>query len=201
MSITKCLLLLFLLFGLSVNLETAAASSLIVNGSFETGDFTGWTIGANPSFTPAVGAIQVEDGTYSAEIAGYSSNPDTLSQTVADTSGQSYELSFWRYVTIGTPTNSFVVTWNGIQVYSELNVGASSAFQQIVRSVVGTGSDALVFTVANDPGLTYLDNVSLTSTAVTPLPSALPLFASGVGILGLLGWRRKRKKVAAMAAA
>jgi hypothetical protein len=27
----------------------------------------------------------------------------------------------------------------------------------------------------------------------TPLPSALPLFATGIGGLGLLGWRRKRK--------
>jgi hypothetical protein len=27
----------------------------------------------------------------------------------------------------------------------------------------------------------------------TPLPAALPLFASGTGLLGFLGWRRKRK--------
>ena len=41
-----------------------------------------------------------------------------------------------------------------------------------------------------------------TRTAVTapavPLPAALPLFATGLGMMGLLGWRRKRKaKVAA----
>jgi hypothetical protein len=30
-------------------------------------------------------------------------------------------------------------------------------------------------------------------TAVTPLPAALPLFATGLGGLALLGWRRKRK--------
>jgi hypothetical protein len=34
----------------------------------------------------------------------------------------------------------------------------------------------------------------------TPLPAALPLFATGLGALGLLGWRRKRK-AAALAAA
>lgn len=33
--------------------------------------------------------------------------------------------------------------------------------------------------------------------ANTPLPAALPLFATGVGALGLLGWRRKRKTAAA----
>jgi hypothetical protein len=32
-----------------------------------------------------------------------------------------------------------------------------------------------------------------------PLPTALPLFATGLGALGLLGWRRK-KKAAALAA-
>ena len=31
----------------------------------------------------------------------------------------------------------------------------------------------------------------------TPLPAALPLFASGLGAMGLLGWRRKRKAQAA----
>ena len=29
--------------------------------------------------------------------------------------------------------------------------------------------------------------------AITPLPAALPLFVTGLGALGLFGWRRKRK--------
>jgi hypothetical protein len=37
-------------------------------------------------------------------------------------------------------------------------------------------------------------------TAITPIPAALPLFASGLGAMGLLGWRRKRKNIAAIAA-
>jgi hypothetical protein len=32
---------------------------------------------------------------------------------------------------------------------------------------------------------------------ITPLPAALPLFVTGLGALGLLGWRRKRKAQAA----
>jgi hypothetical protein len=38
-----------------------------------------------------------------------------------------------------------------------------------------------------------LDDVSVTTT---PLPAALPLFATGLGVLGLLGWRGKRKAAA-----
>ena len=37
---------------------------------------------------------------------------------------------------------------------------------------------------------------TLTVSAETPLPAALPLFATGLAGLGLLGWRRKRKAVA-----
>ena len=37
-------------------------------------------------------------------------------------------------------------------------------------------------------------------TVFTPLPAALPLFATVLGVGGLLGWRRKRKNTAAVAA-
>ena len=53
----------------------------------------------------------------------------------------------------------------------------------------------------NNNGLTIpaqADIQSITiNTATTPLPATLPLFASGLGALGLLGWRRKRKAQAA----
>jgi hypothetical protein len=42
-------------------------------------------------------------------------------------------------------------------------------------------------------------SIPLNGTGVSPvpLPAALPLFATGLGALGLLGWRRKRKAQAA----
>ena len=44
-----------------------------------------------------------------------------------------------------------------------------------------------------------LDDVSVTGPAVseTPVPGAVPLFVTGLGALGLLGWRRNRKPVTA----
>jgi hypothetical protein len=41
--------------------------------------------------------------------------------------------------------------------------------------------------------------VEVTLASTTPLPGALPLFASGLGVIGALGWRRKQKKVATAA--
>jgi hypothetical protein len=39
----------------------------------------------------------------------------------------------------------------------------------------------------------------ITIQAETPLPAALPLFATGLGAFGLIGWRRKKKAQAAAA--
>ena len=39
--------------------------------------------------------------------------------------------------------------------------------------------------------------VTASSVLETPVPAALPLFATGLGALGMLGWWRKRKNIAA----
>lgn len=54
---------------------------------------------------------------------------------------------------------------------------------------IGPGTYDLWF--AETTGLPSVLEVS--STPATPLPAALPLLATGLGALGLLGWRRKRK--------
>ncbi len=36
------------------------------------------------------------------------------------------------------------------------------------------------------------DSISVGAVSAVPLPAALPLFAGGIGLLGLFGWRRKR---------
>lgn len=57
-----------------------------------------------------------------------------------------------------------------------------------------TGSDYNYF----DDTFVFTDTGgTLITTSTTPLPATLPLFATGLGTLGLLGWRRKRKKATA----
>ena len=74
-----------------------ANAGLVVNGGFETGDFTGWTV-SGASFdcgSPSgISTIGPHSGTYSACFG----NPDGLtfiSQTLTTTPGQEYAFTFW----------------------------------------------------------------------------------------------------------
>jgi hypothetical protein len=73
----------------------------------------------------------------------------------------------------------------------------------ICGPITVTGCPGNFLTKVNGPNVAtpfdfaWVESGSLTTGANTPLPAALPLFATGLGALGLLGWRRKRKALAA----
>lgn len=50
-----------------------------------------------------------------------------------------------------------------------------------------------------NPSDTVINVADVALTPTAPIPAALPLFATGLGALGLLSWRRKRKASAALA--
>ena len=75
----------------------------------------------------------------------------------------------------------------------------TSAHSITVDPLTGDVFVALAGTDALNPCPTSLGCIEVfAETSETPLPAALPLFATGLGVLGLLGWRRKKK--AALAA-
>ena len=67
-------------------------------------------------------------------------------------------------------------------------------------SVAATGSDTLEFSFFDVPSAFALDDVSVTEVSATPLPGALPLFATGLGAFGFIAGRRKRKTAPAILA-
>ena len=74
------------------------------------------------------------------------------------------------------------VSFFNLSLYIDTAIPADSVF-----SLYNDGTDTGIST----------DLATFTPASTTPLPAALPLFATGLGGLGLLGWRRKRKAQAA----
>lgn len=84
----------------------ASAGNLVMNGSFETGDFTGWTQFGNTGFTGVQGnfaGVNPEDGSFQAYF-GPVGSLGGISQDLATVAGQSYDISFYLYNFGGTPS-------------------------------------------------------------------------------------------------
>ncbi len=174
----------------------ASATSYLANGSFETGDFTGWTQSGNFEFTgvvsgPTYAYSGAQDGNFYV-VSGAVNSLGYLSQTFADVAGKSLLISGWLNA-IGEDPSEFTVSFNGTPLLDLTDPNTGGTWQNGSFNVTATGSDTLTIGFQDNPGYIAFDNVSVTSVSATPLPAALPLFASGLGGLGLLGWRKKKK--------
>jgi hypothetical protein len=70
-----------------------------------------------------------------------------------------------------------------------LTVGCAGPPLDISWEITPSGGTAVSTGIGRPAG----DVIATAATTATPLPAALPLFATGIGGLGLFGWRRKRK--------
>ena len=97
---------------------------------------------------------------------------------------------YWL-VAVADPNTADVI-WNASAVPSS-NPPLAFAYTSNGTGLTGWQTISAVF-----PNVFVAGYVSETRDFVseTPLPAALPLFATGLGALGLLGWRRKRKAAA-----
>lgn len=208
----------------------SAHANLIANGSFESPDIgntwymeygtnilqpnyggpsiPNWTIlaGTNVDIVSALGApgnAPAADGKQYLDLVG-TGDSGGISQTFDTTKNQTYTLSFdYGNNPWSTTTASALITvaLNGLSA----NVTHSTSTQSNIdwtlftMTFLGNGSPmtlSFLNTVGGNSGGVLLDNI----VVATPLPAALPLFAGGLAMIGLIG-RKRRKSVASVAAA
>jgi hypothetical protein len=174
----------------TIPVSLSIGQNQLVNGGFETGDFTGWTLVGDPvygasspmyfdavvsaeSFVGASGFVHSGgDGAIFGEF-GYLA---TLSQTIATLPGQDYLLSFWLLNNTNQPTAEFEVNWAGTTIENMQNPAVFGwTNQQFIVSGSGPAT-VLQFAAENDTGYFGLDDVSL-----IPIPNPGLNFMAAMG--------------------
>jgi len=201
---------------LALGLTSASASNLLVNDSFQSGDFTGWTLGTTANGDPGSGfpivttwplggsnaaKYEVGEVAFTGLFEGA-----TLSQNFS-TPGGSTILSFlWSAQGDGIHTNSdggmFELLLDGVvlaqydvgQIAADLTISSTLSDTLVVSPGTHTFEIQILRRFATVPGNTpyqYVTAADVEGAApAVPEPSNLVLFGSGVvGVAGLI--RRK----------
>ena len=168
-----------------------------IGGGFIDG-VPGWTTtGSDPSgiLVSTNFGMASDDGVQNAWL-----NAGSLSQTVAATAqaGVNYTLRVdlgQRPDDVPTVANIFLVVGGHtiLGTGQPLVTGDWTTYIASYTALAGDDGAAISIILQQVDHQSEFDNVRLNAT---PLPAALPLFGTGLGVLGLLGWRRKRKPLA-----
>jgi choice-of-anchor C domain-containing protein len=194
-----------------------AAATQIVNGSFELPDLTtpdhlfdlapgdntinGWqiTTGSVDLVTDTCcGTLPADTGNQFVDLVG-SQFTGGISQEFTTIVNQAYFLTFAYSHNAGVPTASASVVVTDaadLPLLSTSVIHSAAGWSHFVAQfVASSASTTLTFTNllgGSNQGV-LLDSVSVTAT---PIPAALPLFASALGGLGFAAWRRKKAAAA-----
>ena len=169
----------------------AQAANLITNGGFETGNFTGWTNDGSQSVGITSPALS-NNGTNVAYF-GKVGSLGFISQTVATTAGQNYQLSYQLYSDGQTP-NEFQVQVDNNTLFDQINI-AGQPFTTYNFNFVGTGSDTIKFGGRNDPTWLQLDNVAVNAIAATSVPEPFTVVGTLIGATAAIRMRKKLKAI------
>jgi len=127
-----------------------------------------------------------------------------VKQTITTIAGATYKLMFdlGSDSSSGTPAGITATAGSNAQNFS-FAPAIRNQWQTETMQFVALGATTLVSLIGDTPNNTIyigLDNVSVDFVSgplgTTPLPAALPLFATGFGVMSLLARRRKNKNAA-----
>jgi hypothetical protein len=132
--------------------------SLVLNGGFETGDFTDWAESGNLAFTSVTADTDfVHSGNYGVAL-GPSGSLGFISQTMPTLAGSNYAISLW-FQNLDGGTNEFQVIWDGNVLYDGIE---QAAFGWTNLTLTGNSSGTntvLQIGFRNDPSYYALDDI------------------------------------------
>jgi hypothetical protein len=171
----------------------SAPVNLVTNGSFETGDFTGWDQFGDTSFTfvtTELAAGGPTDGDWHAAFGPLDPSGGFIVQTIATIPGKRYTFSFDLANLGGTP-NAFGAIWDGSFVALAGDLPAFD-YGSFSIPVTASGTATLIgFGFYNEPSFFLLDNVSV--TGVIPEPATWAMMIAGFGLVGSALRRRNQE--------
>ena len=99
-------------------------------------------------------------------------------------------------------TTLYAYNTSGTQIAS---IFAGNVYGEVALSIIRTNSDisyilagGTVSTTVSIIDLLEFNRIIPPQQAAVPLPAALPLYGTGLAIMGFIGWRRKRKASASV---
>jgi hypothetical protein len=170
----------------------ASATSILVNGDFETGDLTGWTRlpACNCMFSAfGVGSIDPHTGQRHLQFSGNleifvsSGLEDAIEQTVPTVAGELYNLSFWLHSFTANPpqlccANELRVQWNGAVAFATLTIQPTADYVLYSLPLLATGPTSVLRVGGmNLTGFTRVDDITLSAV---PEPASFGLVALGL---------------------
>jgi hypothetical protein len=165
-------------------------------------DLTGWTVGNSLVWGVNTTDINPHAGNGFVDLTGVGDTTPhgILNQTISTIVGQQYTFSIFETQDFGSSVvginafaNSVALVLSGTPGFWADNSGLNATYGQLTGVFTATSTSTLIsigsiaFAPGFHPFMIGLDDVSVTGpVATTPLPAALPLFASGLVIMGLL---------------
>ena len=190
----------------------ASAAVLYTNGAFD-GTVKGWSIydifTVSDSFILSQASV-VTGVTFGVWLVPPDTGINTVDYGITTTPG-TYPISGTVSVTNGSTTTNAFGNNVGIDSFSIPATSlAAGTYYLVLAHAIAIGPEPTVYWDQNSGPSTATDfliggaipseffSILGTNTVSSvPLPATLPLFATGLAGLGLLGWRRKRKAIAA----
>ena len=178
---------LLAVIGATLMVATAMpARADVVNGGFETGDFTGWVQTGDVSFS-GIDPFAARSGTYGAFFGP--TNIGGISQSFATVANAPYQVSFALSLLDGATPNSFSWSWNGVTQSPALSNSAAFGYTQFSSLVQAAGSSSTIAFNFRDPqAFFFLDNVVVSAVPELPVNA---LMSAGLVLTALLARRKK----------